>query len=115
MKKTYREIKKSLPGIESEKIEALSDELDRVLALKTLTESEGGKELIKIIRANCFVQLRKLVVQAKTNPTLEQLLSTIAMYSANMDLLSELQDITLEEELRTQLDEAVKEIYKIQK
>lgn len=114
MKKTLREIKSSLPGIEvSEKVELLSDELDRILAIKRLFDSEGGAELIKLLRENCFVTLRKLIVTAKSEPDLGKLLSLIAVYSANVDLLASMQDISSEDEIRKQLDEAVKEIYKL--
>lgn len=114
MKKTLREIKSSLPGIEvSEKVEILSDELDRILAIKKLFESEGGAELIKLLRENCFVTLRKLVATAKSEPDLNTLLGLIFNYSANVDLLSTMQDISMEEEIRVQLDEAVKDIYKL--
>jgi hypothetical protein len=46
--------------------------------------------------------------KAKIDPTLESLLGLISAYSANIDLLSSLQDIKMEEEIRAQLDEAVK-------
>lgn len=111
-KRTYKEIKKALPEIESEKVEVLSDELDRILAIKNLFQSEGGKELISLLRNNCSTALRKLVIAAKNNPNLPDLLGLISSYSANMDLLSSVQDISIEEELRLQLDEAVKEAYR---
>lgn len=108
-KKTYKEIKKAIPKIDSEKVEIISDELDRILAIKKLFQSEGGKELITVLRNNCSIALRKLMVKAKDNPSLPELLGYISTYTANMDLLSTVQDISLEEELRVQLDEAVVE------
>lgn len=113
MSKTINEIKKAIPDIESEKVEAYADELDRVLALKALVDTPGGKEILKIVKNNCFIALRKLIKQAKENPTIDQLLATIMDYSANISLIAELQDINTEEELRRQLDEAVKEAYRI--
>jgi len=107
-KKTYKEIKKALPAIKSEKVEIISDELDKILAIKKLFLSEGGKELITLLRNNCSIALRKAVLAAKNGD--EKLLSAHVLdYSANMDLLSTVQDISLEEELREQLDDAVKE------
>lgn len=112
MSKTLKEIKGSLPNIDSEKVEIYSDELDRILALKTLFQSEGGKELIKVLRNNCAVTLQKLIVKSKDSPDLQSLLGLISSYSANIDLLSQIQDIKMEEEIRTQLDEAVKEAFR---
>ena len=113
MAKTYKEIKKALPDLENNKVKDISDELDRILAIKTLFQSEGGKELINVLRNNCSVTLRKLILKAKENPDLQTLLGLIAMYSANIDLLSTVQDISIEEELREQLDFAVKEAYRV--
>lgn len=110
-KQTRNDIKKALPDLESEKVDVLSDELDRVLAIKTVLKSDGGKELINVLRANCFITLRKLIIESRDKPSLESLLGLIAAYAANMDLLSELQDVSMEEELRAQLDEAVKEAH----
>lgn len=112
MEKTINEIKKALPDIDSTKVEDISNELDRILAIKTLFNSPGGKELITVLRNNCSIALRKLVIQAKNNPDLNTLLALIMDYSANIDLLSTVQDISLEKEIRLQLDEAVKEAYK---
>ena len=109
MKKTLREIKSGLPELNSEKVEIISDELDRVLSLKLLFTSEGGLELIKVLRNNCAVALNKLVAKSKDNPDLPSLLGLISSYSANVDLLGQLRDVSSEEELRDQLDEAVRE------
>lgn len=111
MSKTYKEIKKALPDLESNKVADISNELDRILAIKTLFQSEGGKELINVLRTNCSTTLRKLILKSKDNPDLPTLLGLIAAYSANIDLLSTVQDISIEEELRLQLDEAVREAY----
>jgi hypothetical protein len=111
MGRTAKEIKDSLPGINSEHVEVLSDELDRILALKTLFRSEGGKVLIDGLRSTCAVTLRKLIIKAKDNPDLPSLLGLISVYSANAELLAQVQDISMEKEIRMQLDEAVKEAY----
>lgn len=109
MGKTFKEIKEALPDIEAQKVRDLSEELDRILAIKQLFTSEGGKVLIDVLRNNCSNTLRKLILAAKDKPDLPTLLGLIAMYSANIDLLSTVQDISIEEELREQLDSAVKE------
>lgn len=111
MSQTIKEIKKSLPNLKSEKVEVLAGELDRILAIKTLFLSDGGKELITVLRNNCSMALRKLILKSKENPDLPSLLGIIAAYSANIDLLATVQDISLEEEIRNQLDEAVKEAF----
>ena len=108
--KTYSEITDALPDLKSEKVKDISEELDRILAIKTLFESDGGKELITVLRNNCSVALRKLILKSKDNPDLPTLLGLISMYSANLDLLSTMQDISLEDEIRRQLDEAVIEV-----
>jgi hypothetical protein len=113
MGKTLKEIQSALPDLHSEKVKDISDELDRILAIKKLFNSEGGKELITVLRNNCTITLRKLIIKAKENPDLPSLLGLIAMYSANIDLLSTIQDISIEEELRKQLDEAVQEAYRL--
>lgn len=109
MKKTFKEIKSSLPDINSEKVEILSDELDRVLSLKKIFQSDDGKVLLDVLRNNCFVALNKLRTVSKENPTLEQLLGLVSSWSANIDLLAQIQDISQEKELRDQLDQAVKD------
>jgi len=111
MGRTLKEIKKALPDLESEKVEVLSDELDKVLAIKKLFDSEGGKVLLGVLRNNCSRTIRKAILAAKASDE-KLLLATVLEYSANMDLLSSLQDIKMEDELRTQLDEAVKDAYR---
>lgn len=108
MKKTLKEIKQAFPDIDSEKVEVLGDELDRILALKKVFTSEEGKVVLDYIKNNCTIALRKSVIAAK-NGDKELLMATILDYSANIDLLSSIQDISLEEEIRTQLDDAVRE------
>lgn len=108
MKKTFQEIQEAIPNLASEKIETMSDELDRILAIKTLFLSEGGKQLITVLRNNCSVALRRAIVNAKKGES-QELIATILDYSANIDLLSTCQDISMEEEIRSQLEEAVKE------
>lgn len=110
-KKTYLEIKDALPDINSEKVKDISDELDKILAIKSLFQSDGGKILIDMLRTNCSIAIRKAIIAAKNGD--EKLLISLVMdYSANLDLLSSVQDISLEEELRQQLDDAVKEAYR---
>lgn len=109
MAKTYKEIKEALPDLQSEKVNVLADELDRILEIKKLFESEGGKHLVTILRNNCANTLRKLVIKSKENPDLPTLLGLISAYSANIDLLSTMRDVSMEQELREQLDEAVRE------
>lgn len=110
--KTFKEIKKSLPKLESNKVEDISDALDEILAIKSLWQSDGGKKLINVLRNNCSITLRKLIIKAKENPDLPSLLGLISTYSANIDLLATVQDISIENELRLQLDEAVKEAFR---
>lgn len=106
MPKTFKEIEQAIPDIKSEKVEVLADELDRILAIKTLFQSDGGKQLINVLRNNCSIALRKAILAAKSG---DNTVPFLLDYSANMDLLSTVQDISIEEELRQQLDEAVKE------
>lgn len=108
--KTIKEIEKALPGLKSDKVEVISNELDRILSIKKLFKSDGGKELINMLRNNCSTAIRKAIIAAK-NGDKDTLLAVTLDYSSSMDLLSTVQDISLEEELREQLDEAVKEAY----
>lgn len=107
--KTLKEIKTALPDINSEKVEDLSNALDDVLSVKRIFTSSDGQVLLKTLKNNCSLYLLKLISVSKDNPSLESLLALISAYSANIDLLSQLQDIKIEEEIRNQLDEAVKE------
>jgi hypothetical protein len=110
--RTIKEIKEALPGINDEKVEVLSDELDKVLALKRLWSSEDGEQLLTVLRNNCSVALRKATILAEQGDK-DKLLAMVLKYSANMDLLSTIQDISTEDELRKQLDEAVKEAMRV--
>ncbi len=101
MKKTAKEIE-AVTGIATEKVEILADELDRIQDLKAMFRSDAGQSLIKTLVANCNTALRQLY-EAK------DVTNALASYRANIDLLSELQDISAEEEIARQLDEAVKE------
>lgn len=111
MERTLKDIKRALPDLKSEKVVVLADELDRILTVKKIFSSADGKVLIDVLRDNCVVALRKLVIKAKDNPDLPSLLGLIATYSSNIDLLSQLQDISIEQEIKEQLDQAVKEAY----
>jgi len=101
---TLREINKALPGLKSEKVEVFSDALEQVLAIKKLFQSEGGEQLLGLLRNNCAVAIRKALIAAKKG---DNTVPFLLDYGANMDLLSTVQDISLEEELRSQLDDAV--------
>lgn len=111
-KKTIKEIKEALPNIESSKVEDYANALDKILAIKRIFQSEDGRELISELRDTCLTTLRKLLVEYKKNPDLPSLVSMIATLDSNYALLSKIQDISLEKELREQLDEAVKEAYR---
>jgi flagellar biosynthesis protein FlhB len=108
-KNTIKEIKEALPSLKSEKVEVLSDELDRILAIKRVFSSQDGLELINTLKNNCAVTLNKLLVLSKENPEPMKVVSLLHYYSANIDLLSQLRDVSTEKEIRDQLDEAVKE------
>lgn len=98
-----------MAGKKTQKVQDISDELERILAIKELFKSKGGEQLLTLLRNNCASNLRKLVTIAKEKPELDMLLSTVFEYSANLDLLSTLGDLSLEDELRVQLDDAIKE------
>jgi hypothetical protein len=110
-KKTIKEIKSALPGLDSSKVEAYADELDRILAIKRIFQSEDGRVLVNELRDNCSITIKKLLVIYKKNPELPELLGLLAILDSNYLLLSKIQDISLEKEIREQLDEAVKEAY----
>lgn len=108
-KKTRKEIEDALPGLKSEKVDVLAEELDQILALKRVSESKDGKVFLDVLKNNCYIALRKLIIAQKKGSDYQELMGLIAEYSANIDLLSKLQDIGAEKEIRNQLDEAVKE------
>lgn len=92
-----------------QKVNDITDVLESILAVKRVFKSKDGEQFITLLRNNCADSLRKLIVTAREKPELNSLLSIIFDYSANMDLLLTLGDIKLEEELREQLDEAIRE------
>ena len=104
MNKTAKEIK-AVTGIATEKVEVLADELDRIQELKAMFRSDAGKALLTRLVANCEAALVGLY--AESDPIIQS--KHLAAYRANIDLLAELQDISAEEEISRQLDEAVKE------
>lgn len=108
MGNTIKEIKKALPDINSEKVDILAEKLDNIKAIKGLFQSEGGKVLIREMRSGCSTAIRKAVIAAKAG---EDPTPFILDYGARIDLLSNLQDISMEKEIQQQLDEAVKEAY----
>ncbi len=108
-KKTLAEINRQLPDLKSEKVEVIADELDRILAIKRIFTSEDGKELLAKLKSNCVTALRKASIAAKKGDNANPF---ILDWQANMDLLGTIQDISMEKELREQLDEAVKEAYR---
>lgn len=101
---TLREINHALPNLKSEEVADIATELDRVLSIKTLFQSDGGEVLISKLRTNCSVALRKALIAARKGDNGNPF---ILDWGANADLLASVQDISLEEELRLQLDEAV--------
>jgi len=109
-KKTYKEIVKALPEISSPNVEDLADAIDDVIAIKNLFQSDGGKLLIEKLRTNCSHAITKAIYYAK-NGLPDLVVISVLDYSANIDLLSKLQDISMEKELREQLDELVKDEY----
>ena len=104
---TLREIRSSLPDLESEKVADIATELDNILAIKKLFQSDGGDILIKDLRLRCSNALRKALLCAKEGGNASPF---ILDWGANMEVLSRVQDISLEEELRLQLDDAVIEV-----
>lgn len=109
-KKTLNEIEASLPGIKSEKVKDHADALDKILAVKRVFTSKDGQEVLTTIKDNCSIALRRAILAAKRGDTIE-LMGYVLDYSANVDLISRLKDISLESEIRNQLDDAVKEAY----
>jgi len=107
MGKTQRQIKEALPDVENKEVDSLAEQLDKILAIKSLFKSEGGKVLIGYLRDNCSVAIRKATIAAKSgDDTVPYLLD----YSAYMDLLTTIQDISMEAEIEEQLEKVVKEI-----
>ncbi len=101
---TLKEISDALPNLKSEKVVDISIELEKILAIKALFQSPGGEILIEKLRHNCALALRKALITARKG---ENANPFILDFGANVDLLAVMQDISLEEELRQQLDDAV--------
>ena len=108
-KSTYKEIITAVPEASNDKVRDFSNALDDILAIKELFQSAGGERLIRVLQNNCGTALAKIVYVSKNEPDLQTLLGLIATYSANMDLLSSVKDISMEDEIRAQLDSAVVE------
>jgi hypothetical protein len=109
MKKTINDIKKAIPNLDSDKVKDYADALDRVLVLKRIFQSEDGKVLIDELRKESISVIRKLIIAYKKKPELSELMGLIAVLDSNFTMLSKIQDISLEKELRESLDEAVLE------
>lgn len=108
--KTYNDIKKALPDIDSEKVETISNTLDEILNIKKIFEMDEGKVFMQVLKDNCSIALRKAIIEAR-NTEPDKVLIHILNYAANAELLSKFRDVSLEKEIRSQLDEAVKEEY----
>lgn len=108
--KTIKQIKKAIPSLDSEKVEILADELDRITTLKRIFNSKDGKVLLDVLRGNCAKALRKLVAASKNEPKFEDLIAYATEYSANVELIAEFRDISSEKEIDDQLEEAVREV-----
>ena len=94
-KQTYSEIKKALPNINSERVEVIADQLDEILSIKSLFQSDGGKILENKLKENCSLALRKAIIVSKKGDA-QDTVYFILDYSANIDLLSKLKDISIE-------------------
>lgn len=105
--KTIKEINEAFPDLKDKKVFELANTLEDILKVKRLVLSKDGDVLLTVLKNNCFNALNKLVYVAKNEPDMNVLLGLISSYSANIDLLSQLQDINTEDEIRKQLDEAV--------
>ncbi len=114
MTKTKNLIKSAL---ESQKIstpltddvEILADELDRIKSIKNVWDSDGGKELINILRDTCAGYMNKLRTLT-VEPDLSQILWCLAQYFATIDLLATIRQVRSLDEVQEQLDEAVKRL-----
>lgn len=106
--KTITEINKALPNLKSEKVSDYANELDRVLALKRIFESEDGKELINELRETIVSTISKLTKVYKT-ADLSTMMGLCAVLDGNFNMLMKMKDISLEDEIRKDLDLAVLE------
>lgn len=107
-KKTLNEIKIALPNLKSEKVSDIANELDKVLAIKRIFDSEDGKELITELRSKSIDTIMKLLVAYK-KADLSEMMGLCAVLDGNISLLMRMRDIDMEKELREMLDEAVVE------
>ena len=92
------------------KVLEIEQDLNNILELKALFLSKGGEQLILILRNNCADALMALVKEAESTPNYDRMVSMLHKYSANLSMLTAMQDITLEEEIRSQLDQAIQEM-----
>lgn len=109
VKKILNEINSALPNLKSEKVSDIANELDRVLAIKRIFTSEDGKELVKELRDSCSITIMKLIHTYKNSPDLSTLMGLCAVLDSNYTMLTKVRDVSMEDELREQLDEAVLE------
>lgn len=100
------EIKKEL-GLENEKINDYSDELDRIRSLRKIYNSKEGKELLKILIDSNKVLLSKALSSLDNE---KEVMLCMYQYKANMRLISGLEDLTEEESIQKELEETVKEL-----
>ncbi len=116
MNKTLNKInntvkKQGLSPIEDGRLESLTRELDKVQDLKIVWESEWGKQLSNILKANCAAAINRMVSISRNNPKLEDMLSCVFEYSSNISLLSSLKWTMPEEEIQEMIDWVVAELY----
>lgn len=102
---------KGLEPIKNELLEAHAEALDKILDLKILWSSDGGKQLISLLNQNCEGALNRLVNYSKNRPTLDELMVCVHEYSANVSLLSTLQQLKQEDIIREQVESISKSIY----
>lgn len=106
-RKTLNQIKIALPNLKSEKVSDIADELDRVLVIKRIFESEDGKELIKELRESALDTIKKLIIAYKNTPDLSTLMGLCAILDSNFSMIMKMRDVSMEKELRDMLDSAV--------
>lgn len=92
------------------KVLEIEEDLNKILELKGLFQSKGGEQLILLLRNNCAEAIGGLLNEVNGTPNLDRLVSLVHKYSANISLLSAMQDISLETEIRNQLDQAIQEM-----
>ena len=92
------------------KVLEIEEDLNKILELKGLFQSKGGEQLILLLRNNCAEAIGGLLNEVNGTPNLDRLVSLVHKHSANISLLSAMQDISLETEIRNQLDQAIQEM-----